>query len=167
MTVRGPAARRAARPKNRPAAPIAVTESLALLIGRVRRLLWFAAARATDQQGQSIYDYQLLARLALEGPQSQCALALSTGQHPAAISRLLDILQRRRLVRRRRDPADRRHSIVTLSARGRAAFQEARPHVQQAIRQALAPLTARHCQQLTRLLGKLIDDDFAKNSPAR
>jgi len=167
MTIRRPPARRAARPRNQAAAPIGVTENLGLLIGRTRRLLWFAAARATDQRGQSIYDYQLLARLALEGPQSQRALALSTAQHPAAISRLLVDLQRRQLVRRRRDPADRRHSIVTLTPRGRAAFQEARPHVEQATTQALAALSARDCQQLTRLLEKLVEHAFAKTSAAR
>jgi DNA-binding MarR family transcriptional regulator len=167
MTIPQAPARRASRPSKPAPAPLGVAENLGLLIGRVRRLLWFAAARATDQRGQSIYDYQLLARLALEGPQSQRALALSTAQHPAAISRLLVDLQRRQLVRRRRDPADRRHSIVTLTPRGRAAFQEARPQVQQATRQALAALSARDCQQLTGLLEKLVEHDFAKTSPAR
>src|SRR6202045_3817070 len=52
------------------------------------------------------------------GPTSQQALAASLSLDPSNVVGLLNVLEERQLITRRRDPADRRCHIVELSPRG-------------------------------------------------
>jgi DNA-binding MarR family transcriptional regulator len=54
------------------------------------------------------------------GPQSARALAAATGQPPSTLTGVLDRLERRGLVARRPNPADRRSLLIVPTARGRA-----------------------------------------------
>ncbi len=56
--------------------------------------------------------------LAARGPVSQHALAAALSLDPSNVVGLLNELEERGLVERRRDPADRRRHIVSLSASG-------------------------------------------------
>src|ERR1700716_4175402 len=63
----------------------------------------------------------LLKLLSEKGPASQLALADSLSLDPSNVVGLLNELEERALVTRRRDSADRRRHIVELSGRGRRA----------------------------------------------
>ncbi len=58
-----------------------------------------------------------------EAPLSLGALSEDLGLSLAAVSRGVDGLVQRGLVKRQEDPCDRRSKLVTVSARGRAAYE--------------------------------------------
>jgi len=127
-----------------------------MLIFRCRRLLWSAAARRLEELGESAHQYRLLAELARQGPAPQRELASATAQHPAAVSRLVDDLETKGLIRRKRGSRDRRQIIVAITPRGRVRFRAAEPVVLSVISEMMAPLSSRDQRQLGSLLGKLL-----------
>lgn len=128
------------------------TEHVALLVARFRRLVSGAATRHLERAGKSIHEHRVLAELARSGPYRQGDLAVATAQHPAATSRLLDELESRGLVRRRRLADDRRQVMVELTPVGRERFRAERPLVRGAIDEVLHPLSAREQARLVALL---------------
>ncbi len=79
------------------------------------------AARAQDPLagiGLSGRQYMALAILSSDEPSSQLELARLCGLLPAQVVPVVDELQRRGLVERRRDEADRRRSVVRATPRG-------------------------------------------------
>ena len=63
-----------------------------------------------------------LAALA-EGPRPPRALADATAQHPSTLTGVLDRLERRGLVARRPNPADRRSTLIEPTEAGRSAVE--------------------------------------------
>ena len=63
-----------------------------------------------------------LAALA-EGPRTARALAEATAQHPSTLTGVLDRLERRGLVARRPNPADRRSTLIEPTQAGGAAVE--------------------------------------------
>jgi DNA-binding MarR family transcriptional regulator len=57
------------------------------------------------------------------GPVSQVALARATASDPSALVRLLDDLEAREFVERRRSETDRREMVVSLTSHGRKALK--------------------------------------------
>jgi len=137
-----------------------------ILFARSRRYVWTAAVRELEASGFSVLPWVLVAYLAHRGASTQREIAASTGQHPAGVSRLLDELEEKRIVRRRRDAEDRRRARVELTARGRAVFEAGRPHVIKGLRETLGPLSATERRELHRLLQKLTPQG-AEEPPAR
>ncbi len=132
------------------------TMDLSRAIYRCGRLVRTAAARELDSRGESLLAWQVVARLARGGPATQRQLADSAGQHPAGISRLLTELERRGLVRRRRDPRDRRKMTVQATPAGKAMFLEHLPAVADAAARIFEPLDAEERRRLLRLLDKVL-----------
>jgi DNA-binding MarR family transcriptional regulator len=139
----------------RPAASLA--EEIATGIVRVRKRLVAEADRRLAERGETVLAFQLLSALQRRGPCAQNELAEDVGQHPTGLSRLLEELERARLVRRARDRTDRRKIVVELTARGRALLAEGRPLVNAAVEQVLAPLGRAERQTLRNLLWRVLD----------
>lgn len=133
-----------------------LTEELYRLIGRARRGLWTAAARCMEARGQSIFTWQVLCYLVRSGPTAQRDLAYFTAQDPAGISRVVDDLLARGLVRRRPDARDRRRLRVEATAKGRAWFRDASPDVMAKVEEALSGLSRPQRRQLRDLLETLL-----------
>jgi len=74
--------------------------------------------------GLSAGEVNLLAALAAGEPATVRTLGQATGQRPSTLTGVLDRLERRGLVARRPNPADRRSTLVALTADGRAAADE-------------------------------------------
>jgi DNA-binding MarR family transcriptional regulator len=129
---------------------------LAALIARTRRLIWSLAARRLEERGESMLVWQLLNRLRLQGPMTQCELAFSTGQHPAGVSRLLFQLESQQMVRRTRDPEDRRKLNVELTDKAFEQLGSTAPQLAAAAEHVLAPLSAAERRELKGLLEKLL-----------
>lgn len=85
-------------------------------------------AELTARTALSIRAYEVLVRLAAAPDSSlrMSELAASVLLSPSGISRLVDQLVERRLVRRRQDPADARAFFAELTPEGRSAFEKAR-----------------------------------------
>jgi DNA-binding MarR family transcriptional regulator len=129
---------------------------LGMLIGRSRRLVWTAASRELESNGFSALAWVLGTYLLHNGLSTQREIATAIGQHPAGVSRLVDELETKGLVRRRRDAKDRRRAHVELTARGRKMAEAGRPHVIGALHEALGPLSKGELLRLYRLLHKLV-----------
>ena len=97
----------------------------------------------------------LLRMISREPGQSQQAVARRLGTPPSRLVALVDGLEQRGLIERRRNPGDRRNYALHLTAAGEqamAALSQASLEHEQAIS---APLTEAERAQLSSLLGKL------------
>ncbi len=74
----------------------------------------------------------------------------------AGMTSRLDRLERRSLIRRVRDPADRRGVLIEITAQGRRMVDEAVAANTTAERELLAGLSTRETEALSRLLRKLL-----------
>lgn len=77
------------------------------------------ALAAVDMKAR---DFFVLAALAGDTPLSQQDLSRLLGLDPTTVVSVIDDLERRRCVARKRNPADRRRYILTLTATGRRAL---------------------------------------------
>ena len=97
----------------------------------------------------------LLRLISREPGQSQQAVARRLGTPPSRLVALVDGLEQRGLIERRRNPGDRRNYALHLTAAGEQAMadlSQASLEHEQAIS---APLTEAERAQLSKLLGKL------------
>jgi DNA-binding MarR family transcriptional regulator len=85
-------------------------------------------------------------------PLSQLDLSRRLGLDPTIVVGLIDGLEARKLVRRTRDPADRRRYLLALTPSGRTLHATASAAVATGEREFLAPLSAADRKLLRRLL---------------
>lgn len=108
-------------------------------------------------------EFAVLHLLADAGPISQGALARALRIHPSNLVGLLDGLEHRGLVLRRRDPGDRRRHLLELTETGGRRLAEAERAARAAEREMLAPLTRQERERLrdylTRLAGHFCAPD--------
>ncbi|MDE1821146.1 MAG: winged helix-turn-helix transcriptional regulator [Euryarchaeota archaeon] len=88
------------------------------------RALRRALGPVLEPFGLVVTDYAAL-RLASLGPTRPSRLSLHLGISPAATTELMDRLERRELVRRERDPEDRRATVLSLSKTGEKLYRAA------------------------------------------
>jgi DNA-binding MarR family transcriptional regulator len=79
---------------------------------------------------------------------SQQELSERLGLDPTIVVGLIDALEERELVTRRKDPADRRRNLLALTAKGRDVHSAAVTAARQAEDAFLAPLTASRRREL-------------------
>src|SRR6202022_3535047 len=94
--------------------------------------------------------------LSEKGPASQLALADSLSLDPSNVVGLLNELEERGLVTRRRDSADRRRHIVELSSRGERELCDAYARLRRVDDDLLSPLSARERVTLYDLLVRAV-----------
>lgn len=92
-------------------------DALAQAIRRAR------GAPARDAEDLSLSQYALVRALAERSDVRIGDLAGEAAITPSTATRILDTLERRSLIRRRREPGDRRVVTVTLTERGRMALE--------------------------------------------
>jgi DNA-binding MarR family transcriptional regulator len=100
--------------------------------------MWRALAALTDRDGQTVGE-----------------LSLHTSIEISTLSRVLDGLQRQRLIERRRAENDGRVVSLHLTAAGRAMTRRIIPIAERYERVAIAGLSARDVETLKRLLRRL------------
>jgi DNA-binding MarR family transcriptional regulator len=91
----------------------------------------------------------------LSGPVAQQRLGQELHVHTSNLVAVLDELEARGLVRRPRDPADRRRYLLELSADGERALTGARRAAAAIERDLLAPLDASERRELKSLLERV------------
>ncbi len=121
--------------------------------------IWLDARRRLDDVlaplGLRSREFWLLV-IAGNGNVSQHEIAELCGLDPSSLVAVLDRMQRRGLLRRERNPGDRRVQWVRRTGAGDRLYACALPLAQQAEAQQLAPLAAADRRQLLAALRKLI-----------
>jgi MarR family transcriptional regulator, lower aerobic nicotinate degradation pathway regulator len=125
----------------------------------VLKRLGFAARdrshEAFEGTGLSAFHFAVLALLEEDPRETQAVIADALGYDRSQVVRLLDELEERRLVVRKRDPDDRRRHLVKLTADGARALANLREVVARLEDGFLAPLDAQDRATLHRLLLRL------------
>jgi len=102
-------------------------------------------------------EQNVLVVLADGGRRTVGDVAAATGTRPTTLTNVLDRLERRRLVRRQLDPADRRSFLIALTPPGRQAARSVRAAITDLERAALAALMPAQLagfRAVTRALGQ-------------
>ena len=107
------------------ALPREIAERPALLLHKLGNQVLARAEGPLAALGLSGRQYVVLAVMDSDEPASQLELATMTGLLPAQVVPVLDELEARGLVERRRAESDRRRSVVRLTGDGRALLARA------------------------------------------
>jgi DNA-binding MarR family transcriptional regulator len=112
---------------------------------------------AYEPTGLHPYHYAILLVLSEGSRETQGSIADALGYDRGQLVGLLDELEERGLLERKRDPKDRRRHIVKLTAEGKRALGRLRTLSRQIEDDFLAPLTDVEQRQLHTLLFKLAE----------
>ncbi len=131
-----------------------VSDRLGYLLKHVQARLAEQQAGALEPFGINGRDLAVLSTVASEEPLSQLEVAARLGVDRTSIGDLLDSLEDRGLVERRRSPEDRRRNIVALTPHGEDTVRKAEQIRVEIERRFLAPLTSstRFREDLRKLL---------------
>jgi DNA-binding MarR family transcriptional regulator len=117
-------------------------EDLGWMLGVVLRAYAKASEHALADLPGGPRGYQVLTAACADVPRNQGTIAEDLGMDRTVMTYLIDDLERRNLVVRRPDPADRRSRLITATAAGRVAWESRRTALRAVEAQVLAPLDA-------------------------
>ncbi len=145
--------------------PRELVASPVFLLGRLGFTVKKHAMQELEDAGFSGYDYGLLAFLAERPGETQATIADSLRLDRSQLVGLLDALEERGLIERRRDPKDRRRHTVTLTADGKRQLARLRSIVKAIEDEILAPLDEANREKLHELLYELAVHHDARFAP--
>ncbi|MFG2129291.1 MarR family winged helix-turn-helix transcriptional regulator [Streptomyces sp. NPDC048751] len=134
-----------------------------VLTSRLGYLLKHAYLRLTEESSRALAPYGIdgrelavLAVLDAHDELSQLDAAGKLGIDRTTMVSLVDALEDKELVERRRSPRDRRKNIVQLTPAGRKRLQDAESARKEMERRFLAPLSSTDATRLVRTLQSLV-----------
>jgi len=143
--------------KTQPGLPAELVASSLFLL---KRLGFAAKSRSLDEYerfGLSPYHHAILVALEEDTHETQGSIADALGYDRGQLVGLLDELERRGLVERRRDPQDRRRHLVSLTADGKRMLSGLNKVARENEDAFLDPLTDAERETLHKLLLKLAE----------
>ena len=155
-----------ARPATRPRLPEELVASTSFLIKRLGFAVKDQTMAAYEQAGLSPYHHAVLAVVDEGPPETQGAIADALGYDRGQLVGLLDELEERGLVERRRDPDDRRRHTVRITPDGKRALAKLRALADQLENDFLASLDQNERAQLWRLLRRLAEQHLPHCAPS-
>ena len=139
----------------RPGPPKELLTSPTFLAKRVGFAIKERMMEAFEESGLSMYDHAILTLLDEEPTETQAQIADALGYDRSHLVGVLDDLEERGLIERRRDTQDRRRHLVTMTPAGAKALTRLRAIVSQVEEEYFEPLNATERKTLTSLLGRL------------
>jgi DNA-binding MarR family transcriptional regulator len=136
--------------------PAGLSDRLGFLLGRAHLAHRAIAGPALASLGLRVKECGALSVLVEEGPLPQQRLGERQGIDRTTMVAIVDNLERKGLVERRRDPRDRRAYSLHATAKGRRALRRADAVAERAEEEFLAPLPARDRERLKQMLRTLL-----------
>jgi DNA-binding MarR family transcriptional regulator len=136
----------------------------------LKRLGFAAKARAAaayEQAGLGPYHHAILVVLDEGAPETQGSIADALGYDKGQLVGLLDELEERELVERKRDPNDRRRHVVRLTPEGKKMLRRLRTLSSQIEDAFLAPLDEDERATLHTLLRRLAETHEPRCAPVK
>ncbi|MFD9354055.1 MarR family winged helix-turn-helix transcriptional regulator [Streptomyces sp. NPDC060031] len=143
--------------EGRAAVPARLRELPSRLLGQASAQAQRLVAEGLNGADARKWHYAALVALEEFGPASQAALSGRTGIHRSDLVAVINELAERELVERTPDPADRRRNVITLTPLGLRRLRKLEQLLAAAQEELLSPLSATEREQLTRLLGRLVE----------
>ena len=125
------------------------------MVARLARLLIALEEPILAEAGVSMWGYVVLTALRAEPMRTQVALAKTISADKTRLIPVLDDLQRRGLIEREPDPADRRVRLLALTDAGRDLHSSVRAAIRAAEREVLDRLSTGDEQVFLRALQNL------------
>jgi DNA-binding MarR family transcriptional regulator len=138
-----------------PGPPRELLSSGSFLLKRLGFLLKERGFQAFEATGLTPYHHAVLALLEEDPRETQATIADALGYDRSHLVGLLDELEDRGLIERRRDPADRRRHLVSLTPDGKLALGKLREVVRRLEDEFFAPLDPTQRETLKSLLLEL------------
>lgn len=145
--------------------PVVLMERLSFLLKRTSALLEVTIEQELARFGVTGREFAVLTLIEEEGPASQQRLAGRIGVDRTTMVALIDALEEKRLVTRRRDPSNRRAYVLEVTAAGRKALRDALKAVESAEQEWLSPLSVAESATLTRALQRLVQATPERATP--
>jgi DNA-binding MarR family transcriptional regulator len=143
-------------------------ELVASTLFLLKRLGFAAKQRSIEeyeQVGLSPYHHAILTLLEEGAPETQAEIADALGYDRGTLVGLLDELEKKALVERKRDPDDRRRHIVRLTDDGKRTLGSLRALAKRLEDEFLAPLDAEQRTSLHALLLQLAERHEPRCAP--
>ena len=144
--------------------PEELVSSPAYLLKRLGFIAKERAVAAYAQVGLHPYHHAILAALDEGSRETQGAIADALGYDRGQLVGLLDELEERGLVERRRDPADRRRHIVRLTSEGKRTLAKLRALARSLEDELFGPLDSRERERLHGLLSRLAEQHLPRSA---
>ena len=122
--------------------------------------------RICEEHGVTRAQYNVLRILRGVHPQGhpRCEIACRMLDRASDVTRLVDRLQTRRLVKRSRGSEDQRQAVTYITSKGLKLLESMRPSMEAEITELLGKLSADECHELSRLCAAILEN---ANEPAR
>jgi len=136
----------------------------------LKRLGWVVKDigwQAYETTGLTPQHYAVLSLLDEGAREAQGTIADALGYDRSHLVGLLDELEERGLVERKRDPTDRRRHLVSLTPAGKEKLSELRAVAKRIDKEFFAPLDDEQRETLHRLLVELASHHDARFAPAK
>ena len=146
--------------------PQELRDSTSFLLKRLGHAAKERALDVFEATGLTPYHYAVLLALAEDSHETQGAIADALGYDRGQLVGLLDELEDRGLVERRRDPTDRRRHIVRLTPAGKRALAKLRALALRLEDDFLASLDEDERAQLHALLLRLAQQHLPRCAPS-